>query len=429
MTSPRNNSRFAALQYRDFRLLWFGRLLSATGSQMQNIAISWQVFELLQGELFELILFGRTFTLGVSALGLGSLGLVRVIPIVIFALAGGILADSRDRRSLLIVTQSASAFFALTLTILTFTGLITIPLIYLLSAATAAASAFTNPAQQSLVPNLVPDKHLANAVSLNSILFQFGTIIGPGVAGFLIAQFDVGVVYLIDTISFGAVILALLLMNYRGEAAMTTQGLGWDALLEGVRYTFRTKIIWSSGLLDFFATFFGSARTMLPIIATEILNVGVEGFGILATAQPVGAVIAGVFLAWRNEIKRQGVVLITAVIIYGLATAVFGIATIFALSYFFFGLTGAADTVSAVIRGTLRQMLTPNELRGRMTSVNMVFFMGGPQLGELEAGLVAAAFGAPFAIVTGGLATVVCTFLIAWRYPVLRNYQGDEPLD
>lgn len=424
MSSPENTSRFAALQYRDFRLLWFGRLLSATGTQMQNIAISWQVFELLQGQLFEFTAFGREFAWNASALGLGSLGLARAIPIAIFALIGGVLADSRDRRSLLIVTQSASAIFALTFTILTFSGLITIPLIYILSAGTAAAAAFTNPAQQSLVTNLVKEKHLANAISLNSILFQFGTIVGPGIAGFLIAQFDVGIIYLIDTISFGAVIVALLMMRYRGTGAISTKGFGWQALVDGVKHTFGTKLIWSTMMLDFAATFFASARTMLPIIATDFLNVGVEGYGILATAQPVGALITGTILAWWNDIKRQGVLLLSAVVVYGLATALFGASTIFWLSYILFGLTGAADTVSMVIRGTLRQLLTPNELRGRMTSVNMVFFMGGPQLGELEAGLVAAAFGAPFAIITGGLATVFFTLVIAWRYPVLRNYEG-----
>lgn len=423
MKTPSPNTRFAALQYRDFRLLWFGRLLSATGSQMQQIAISWQVFELLQGQELTLTLFGRELGLDASALGLGSLGLARVIPIAIFALVGGVLADSRDRRKLMLVTLSVSTIISLILTALTYTDNITVPIIYLLSAAAAAASAFTNPAQQSLVPNLVKEEHLTNAVSLNSLLFQVGTILGPGVGGFLIAQYSVGLVYLIDAVSFTAVIIALLFMNYRGGAAMKTSGLGWEALIDGVRFTFGTKLIWSTMLLDFFATLFASARTMLPIIATEILNVGVEGYGILATAQPIGAVIAGSIMAWREDVKRQGVVMLTSVVVYGVATAVFGLSTIFWLSYILFGLTGAGDTVSMVIRGSLRQLLTPDELRGRMTSVNMVFFMGGPQLGELEAGLVAAAFGAPFAIVSGGIATVVMTLWVAWRYPSLRRYE------
>ena len=418
--------RLVALQHRDFRLLWFGRLLSTMGSQMQQIAISWHVFELLRGQTYTLELFGRTLELNASAIGLGSLGLARVIPIVIFALLGGMLADSRDRRTLLIWVQTAAAIFSATLAYLTFTDQITVPIIYLLSAAGAAAAAFDEPARQSIVPNLVPREHLANAITLNTVLWQIATIVGPGLSGLLVGQFDVGLVYTIDAISFGAVIVSLLLMEYRGQAADSVgQGLGWAALVEGVRFTLKTRLIRSTMLLDFFATFFASARTMLPIVATDVLKLGVEGYGFLATAQPVGALIAGAIVALRRDIRRQGVVLLVSVGVYGVATALFGLSTSFALSYILFGLTGAGDTVSTVIRGTLRQLLTPDRLRGRMTSVNMVFFMGGPQLGELEAGLVASLFGAPVAIVTGGLATVLLTALIAWRYPRLRNYTSD----
>ncbi|MCB8977251.1 MAG: MFS transporter [Ardenticatenaceae bacterium] len=418
--------RLVALQHRDFRLLWFGRLLSTMGSQMQQIAISWHVFALLRGQTYELIVFGRTLELNASAIGLGSLGLARVIPIIIFALLGGMLADSRNRRTLLIWVQTAAALFSGTLAVLTFTGHITIPIIYLLSGALAAASAFDEPARQSIVPNLVPREHLANAVTLNTVLWQIATIVGPGLAGLLVGQFDVGLVYALDAISFGAVIVSLLLMEYRGQAATQIgQGLGWAALVEGVRFTLKTRLIRSTMLLDFWATFFASARTMLPIVATDVLKLGVEGYGFLATAQPVGALIAGAIVALRHDIRRQGVVLLVSVGVYGVATAMFGLSTSFALSYILFGLTGAGDTVSTVIRGTLRQLLTPDHLRGRMTSVNMVFFMGGPQLGELEAGLVASLFGAPVAIFSGGLATVLLTALIAWRYPRLRNYTSD----
>ncbi|MGH2543509.1 MAG: MFS transporter, partial [Ardenticatenaceae bacterium] len=212
---------------------------------------------------------------------------------------------------------------------------------------------------------------------------------------------------------------------YRGQPAESGAGLGWAALMEGLRFVHRSRIIWGTMLLDFFATFFASARTMLPIIAGDILHVGPAGFGLLSTAQPVGAVLAGAATALRKDIHRQGVVLLVSVAFYGAATALFGISTVFALSYLLFGVTGAADTVSTVIRGTLRQLMTPDRLRGRMTSVNMIFFMGGPQLGELEAGLVAAVLGAPFAIFSGGVATILLTGWVAWRYPRLRNYTSE----
>jgi MFS family permease len=418
--------RLAALQYRDFRLLWSGRLLSTIGAQMQLIAVNWHIFDILRHQTYTVSLLGKEFELGAEALGLGTLGLVRIVPIALFALMGGVLADTRDRRRLLIWVQSAAALVAIILTILTIFDSITVPLIYLLTAAGSAAAAFDEPSRQSIVPSLVSAEHLANAVSLNTLLWQLASIMGPALAGVLVGVADVSLVYAINAISFGAVILSLLLMEYRGKAATTTTGLGWQALVDGVRFTYRSRLIWSTMLLDFFATFFSAARSMLPIVATDVLGTGAAGYGILATAQPVGAVIAGGVIALSKEMRRQGVVLLTSVAMYGVATALFGLSTLFGLSYFLYALTGAGDLVSTVIRGTLRQLITPDHLRGRMTSVNMIFFMGGPQLGELEAGLVAAAFGAPVAIFTGGIATVLLTGLIAWKYPRLRRYSGSK---
>ncbi|MBA3534186.1 MAG: MFS transporter [Ardenticatenales bacterium] len=417
--------RAPALQYRDFRLMWGGQLLSQMGSQMQLTAVDWHIFTLLQGTTYSLGLLGRTYELNASALGLGSLGLVRIVPIILFALIGGILADTQDRRRLMLYTQSAAALFALLLAMITLSGNASIAAIYALTAAGAAAAAFDNPARQSLVPNLVSREHLTNAVSLNTLLWQISTIVGPAIGGLLISQFNIGLIYALNAVSFLAVIVALLKMHYRGKAAATNTGLGWDALVEGLRFVHGSRIIWGTMLVDFFATFFSSARTMLPIVAADVLGVGPQGYGLLVTAQPVGALIAGAFTALRKEIHRQGYVLLVSVAIYGLATALFGVSTVFALSYVFFAMTGAADTVSTVIRGTIRQLMTPDHLRGRMTSVNMMFFMGGPQLGEMEAGLVAALFGAPLAIFTGGIATILLTGWVAWKYPHLRQYTSD----
>ena len=306
---------------------------------------------------------------------------------------------------------------------LTLSGNDTMLAIYLLTAVGGATSAFASPAQQAIVPNLVRDEDLTNAVSLNTVLWNLTTIIGPALAGAVLASLSVGLAYAVSAVLMGAMIVTLALMHFRAAPRVARDaGLGLQPLLEGVRFTYHERIIWSTMLLDFFATFFSSARTMLPIIASDILGLGAAGYGLLATAQSVGAVLAGVILSLREEIVRQGVVLLVSVAIYGVATALFGVSTSFALSYLLFALTGAGDTVSTVIRGTIRQVMTPDRLRGRMTSVNMVFFMGGPQLGELEAGLVASAFGTPFAIVTGGIATVLLTAWIAWKYPRLRDY-------
>lgn len=246
-------------------------------------------------------------------------------------------------------------------------------------------------------------------------------------AGLVVGYFNVGYVYAINAVSFLGVVVSLLLMSYRGHVAAKSTGLGFAALAEGLRFVFRTPIISSTMLLDFIATFFSSARTMLPIIASDILGVGAVGYGWLAAADSVGAALAGGRLSVRAEqLRRQGPLLLGCVIIYGAATALLGVSTSFALSFVALMIVGASDAVSMVIRGTVRQLMTPDELRGRMTSVNMMFFMGGPQLGELEAGLVAAAFGVPFAVVTGGVATVALTILIAWKYPMLRRF--DSPV-
>lgn len=418
-------SRLVALQYRDFRLLWFGQAVSSLGSQMQQIAINWHIYSLLREQVQVIELFGRTWELDSGALGLGTLGLVRVFPIMLFALLGGVLADIMARRKLLLWADGLSAVFAAVLAILTLTGRITVPLIYLLSAALSAVNTLGVPARQSIVPNLVAREHMTNAVSLNNLIFQIGSIAGPALGGLLVGWFDIGVVYLVDAISFGATILALILMTHRGQAAAPDNRLNWQTAIEGLRFTYNTPILWGTVLLDFFATLFSSARTMLPIVADQILGVGAAGYGFLATAQPVGALIAGVILSLRDTIRRQGYALLGGVVIYGLATALFGVSNIFAFSYILFALTGAGDTVSTVIRGTLRQVITPDHLRGRATSVSMIFFMGGPQLGELEAGLAAAFFGVPFAIFSGGIATVLLTIWVAWRFPQIRNYRGE----
>lgn len=406
--------------------MWIGLFVSTVGSQMQFTAVNWHIYELLRGQSYTINLFGRSIDLGAEALGLGTLGLVRVIPIIIFALAGGLLADTRDRRKLLIWTQVASTFLAGVLAFLTITGRVTIPWIYLLTAALAGVAAFEQPSRQSLIPHLVPREAFANAVSLNTLMFTGSSVLGPAIGGVVLAYAGVGAVYLVNAISFLAILLSLALLQYRGHAAVSAAGLGLGALLDGLRFTFRTPIIWSTMMLDFLATFFSSARTMLPIVAGDILGLGPVGYGWLSAAQPIGSIVAGSVTALNSDMKKQGLVLLVSVLVYGVATTLFGLTVSVILAFFFLALTGAADTVSTVIRGTLRQLMTPDELRGRMTSVNMVFFMGGPQLGELEAGLVAAAFGVPFAIVSGGIATVFLTLLIAWKYPVLRRF--DSPV-
>lgn len=418
-------ARFTALQNRDFRLLWLGQIVSVIGTQMQLIAINWHVYSLLQGQTWTISLIeGYTIDLNLGAAGLGFIGLVRVIPILFFGLWGGVLADTMERRKLMLWTETILASFAITLAVTTWLKWDSLWVIYGITSFTAAVGAISTTARQSLVPNLVPREHLTNAVSLTSLMFQIGTIVGPAVAGVLVSQFDLSLIYFLNALSFGAVIVALLLMKHRQIIPAATKKMTLHMIKEGLEATVSNRILFSTLLLDFFATFFSSARTMLPLVANEILGIGVQGYGLLATAEPIGSLLTGLVMSLRPEIKKQGQVLLASVAVYGLATALFGVSTYFWLSYILFAIVGAGDTISTVIRGTIRQVVTPDHLRGRVTSVSMLFFMSGPQLGELEAGFVAALWGVPFAIISGGIATVVMTGWVAWNYPRLRGYES-----
>ena len=264
------SNRLVALQHRDYRLVWAGNFTSIVGTQMQWVAINWHIYQLLQGTTLTLNFFGQTIELNAEALGLGGVGLARIMPIFLFALVGGTLADTRNRRTLLIWTNSAAACIALLLAMFSFTGHVSVGALYLLTAATAATAAFSGPAFQSLIPNLVPTEHLTNAISLNSLAFQTASILGPALAGVVMGTMGVGWVYAINALSFFAIIVALLMLHYRGKVAARDTGLNWAAILEGWRFVRGTRIIWATMLLDFVATFFSSARTMLPLVAGQI---------------------------------------------------------------------------------------------------------------------------------------------------------------
>ena len=407
---------FPALQHRNFRLLWLGLLVSFSGNFMQTAAILWHVSLLAPPDH--------------RALALGMVGLVRVVPVIGFSLLSGVAADALDRRRLMIVTQSMMAALAFILAALTFHGLSAVWPIYVLAACSSAAGAFDLPARQSLVPNLVPPEHLPNAITLNTIMVQVASVAGPALGGLVIATGGVAWVYAINAATFLVVIAALLMMRMPavdakpGDAAGVRGNFTVAAALEGLRFVFRAPLIRSTMLLDFFATFFSSATALLPIFAQDILHVGARGYGWLYAAPAVGAVVASALMVRGVDlIERRGHVLLASVMVYGAATTAFGLSRMFWLTFACLAATGAADTVSMVFRNLIRQLETPDRLRGRMVGVNMVFFMGGPQLGELEAGLVANALGPTFAVVTGGIGCVIATAWVAARTPALRAYR------
>jgi len=409
---------FVALEHRNFRLLWIGLLVSMTGSLMQNAAILWHVSLLVSPDR--------------KGLALGLVGLVRVAPIVVFSMLSGVVADAWNRRKLMLLTQSAATMVALVLAILTFRGLTQVWPIYLLAALGSSAGAFDLPARQSLIPMLVPREHLPNAISLNSIMFQTASVIGPSLGGILIATSSVAWVYVVNAVSFLFVLAALLMMRgipARQEAERGSKNeVSLHAALEGLRFVFQSPVIRSTMVLDFLATFFSSATALLPIFAQDVLRVGAQGYGWLYAAPAAGALVtSAAMVLLADRIERRGLVLLYAVAGYGLATVVFGLSRSFWLTFFCLAVTGATDTVSTIIRNVVRQLETPDRLRGRMTGVNMIFFMGGPQLGELEAGVVANWFGAPFSVITGGLGCLAATAWVSLVTPALRRYRQADP--
>jgi MFS family permease len=410
-------SSLVALQHRNFRLIWIGLLLSFSGTFMQNAALLWHISLLVPPDK--------------KALALGLVGLGRVAPVVVFSMISGVVADALDRRRVMLLTQTLAALVAFGLAALAYSGTTVIWPIFVLAAIGGGVSAFDLPARAALVPMLVPRDHLPNAITLNTIMFQLASVVGPAAAGIVIAKSGVGMTYVLNGLSFGFVIVALLMMRDVPETEPSTEtgaraDLSWKAAIEGLRFVFRSPLMRSTMLLDFFATFFASATALLPIFAQDILHVGATGYGWLFAAPAVGSFITSLALVPLVEkIQRRGASIIWSVAGHGLATIVFGVSRSFWLTFLCLAMVGSTDTVSTVFRNVIRQLETPDRLRGRMTGVNMVFFMGGPQLGEFEAGAVANWFGPPFSVVSGGIGCLLSTAWVAWTTPMLRRYRRD----
>ena len=402
-----------ALKHRGFALIWVGLIISIVGTQMQQWALFWHISQLSKDPIAVSIIGG-----------------VRFLAVLAFSPIGGLVADRYNRRIILFITQATSMLVALLLGLLTLSGDIQLWHIYGLTAVQAAAMAFDLPARQSLVPNLVPRSDLPSAFSLQSIAFNTGSILGPALSGVVIGYLGQEYAYLINAATFLAVLFALVLLGPVPQSRAAVQrGIraAWRDFRDGVLFIRNQPLILSTMILDFIATFFASANTLLPYFAQNVIHVGEVAYGWLAAAPSIGAVLVGLVVSQYHNIRRQGSLLLGSVVVFGLATVLFGVARIYAVIFFALAATGAADSVSTIIRNTIRQLNTPDSLRGRMTSINQIFFMGGPQLGEVEAGAAAQLFGVPFAIISGGIGTILGVWLIVSIWPMLRTYSGDEP--
>jgi MFS family permease len=378
----------AALQYRDFRLFQAARFVVILGIEMLNVAVGWQVYAIS----------GRP-------LDLGYVGLAQFVPVASLTLVAGHVADRFDRRRIVMACTGAYAISAALLFALSYYGNRELPLIYGVLILVGTARAFSGPASQALMPHLVPPEHLGNAVAWASSAFKIANVAGPALGGALYAWRGPQTVYLASAAALACALTLMVEMNIR-LGRMEKSDLSWATVLAGVRYVWQQKMILGCISLDLFAVLLGGAEALLPIFARDILHVGPWGLGLLRSASALGAAATAIWLAYHPVSRRSGPIMMACVAIFGMATILFGVSRNFALTLFALALIGASDMVSVFVRMTLVPLITPPEMRGRVSAVNLIFIGASNELGEFESGLTAQWFGAVRAVIYGGIGTL-----------------------
>lgn len=394
---------YAALRFLDFRLLLTGRFITSFGTEMVSFAIAWE-------------LWLRTH----SAFALGMVGLVQVVPVILLSLPAGHVADQYNRRRIVLITQLSFGLFALGLTYLSYIQG-PLALVYLCLFGFGVARAFNDPASSTLVPETVPPHLFSSAATWNSSTWHIASILGPAIAGLTIAfTGNVTVIYAFG--AFGSIIFTILLSMIKGkQLPLARKSATWASLIEGFKFMRDTKVILAAITLDMFAVLFGGAVALLPIYATDILMVGPQGMGVMRAAPSIGALLTAFVLAHLPAMKNAGRTLLLAVTGFGVCTIVFGLSSWFWLSVLMLALLGGLDNISVVIRGTLLLTHTPNEMRGRISGVNSIFIGISNELGSFESGFAAALFGPVFAVVGGGIGTILVVLAAAKYWPEMRR--------
>lgn len=403
MSTPPDHDPYAALRHRDFLLYLVASMCGTVGVEMQTVAVQWELYE-------------RTS----SALGLGLIGLVQIIPFLAIVFPAGHLADRISRRRIIIAAQGVQALVAVGLALVAAKGA-SVTWIYGLLALSGAANAFSYTSRAAFVPQLVPLMILPNAITWRTSGWQLANIAGPAFAG---VAFYFGLrapaIYRIHVV-LGVVVIALLARMAPRPRPRSVEPLSWRALTAGVGFVRGRPLILSTMTLDLFAVLLGGATSLLPIFARDILHVGASGLGTLRAAPAVGAMVMAIALAHRPPLRRAGRALIIVVIGFGAATVVFGLSRSFGLSLAMLALTGAFDMVSVVIRTTLVQTLTPDPMRGRVAAVNAVFVSMSNELGSFESGVTAWLMGPIGSVLLGGFGSLIVVALVALRWPALAH--------
>ncbi len=400
---------YAALRFRDYRLYALGNLASSMGQQMLSVAIGWELYERTQ-----------------SPLSLGLVGLVQVLPVIFLALPAGQVADQFDRRKIVMGTQAVLALCALGLAVISYKqGLIV--LMYLCLFVMGTARAFNNPARASLLPQIVPKEVFSNAVTWNSSGFQLAAMLGPALAGLIIALQKSATSVYACCACCALVFFGCLFFIQGRQAERSAEPATFKSLVAGFRFVWQTKIILAALTLDLFAVLLGGATTLLPIFAKDILQVGPDGLGWLRAAPAIGAFIMALAITHLPTMNQAGKTLLWAVAGFGATTTIFGLSHSFWLSLFMLVCIGALDSISVVVRQTLVQLRTPDEMRGRVSAVNGMFISSSNELGGFESGVAASLFGPVLAVVGGGIGTIAVVIAVALIWPEIRKLKSLVP--
>ncbi len=398
---------YSALRFRDFRLIFFGTFVSSVGTRMLEVALGWELYD-------------RTS----SALVLGGVGLVLIIPVILLSLPAGHIVDRFNPKKIAFLAQILLVIGSLGLAVLSYLHG-SIPLIYACLLVIGSANAFAQPAQSTLTARLVPDSVFENAVTWSSSSWQLASVIGPGLGGIAIALFGRATpVYIIDAVTaslFVILITFIYVRKYQPKLSLLEEATTWRSIADGLSFLGKTRVMLAAITLDMFAVLLGGATTLLPIFARDVLHVGPVGLGWLRAAPSVGAVCIALILAHRPPFKHAGPLLLFSVAGFGLATIVFGLSPSFWLSLCMLFALGALDNISVVIRSTLVLTRTPTEMRGRVAAVNSLFIGTSNQLGGFESGLTAYIFGPILSVVGGGIGTILVVILVALLWPEMRR--------
>jgi MFS family permease len=403
------------LQVRDYRLYWVARLTSTIAQMAMVIVIGWQVYDISR----------QTMDVRDAAFQLGLIGVVQFVPLFVLTPISGWTADRVDRRYIARAVLALEMICATILFWATWTGAIGLPILFGVAALLGVARAFAGPALGALAPNLVPREMLPKAIAFSSMAWQSGSIAGPAIGG-LLYDITPHLPYAVSAFLFGLATLCLLLIRPVARTAIKP-GSPWRQMVEGLSYVGRNRLVLGAITLDLFAVLLGGATAMLPVYARDILQVGPEGLGPLRAAPAVGATLTALYFSFRPLKSEVGLKMLVAVIVFGAATAVFGLSTSMPLSLAMLALLGAADMFSVYIRQSLIQLHTPDEMRGRVSAASTLAISASNELGEARSGFAAALIGPVTAVVAGGVGAILVTLAWARWFPELRRARTFDP--